>query len=504
MGAAASREVDEEKRQVTQRMSRLCIQDKVYVEGDDTPNDAPPPYQVRDRATTISLSQTKYWEEKLLSDPKSRLAISALSANPIPSILTNHAVTVVDTQTFNIKIPFEGDPITNQRSSGRCWLFASTNIFRVALMKKYSLKEFELSQAYLFYWDKIEKANWFLEHVIDTAEEDLDSRLIQELFGKPVQDGGQWDMVANLVNKYGLVPQSLYPDSYNAKNSSKLVSLMTTKLREQALVLRDLARSKSSRADVLLSEKKDKFLQEIHGILTIMLGPPPSPEKKFTWDFYDANGNFHRLSLSPLEFAMGLSSKDSLRACGGINVHELFSLVNDPRNPYERLLTVDRLGNISGGRSITYVNVDMDTIKSASISMLKAGIPVFFGCDVGKFSDSGSGIMDLDLYDYTLGFNISLGMNKAQRLETGESVMTHAMVLTAVHVEAGKPVRWRVQNSWGENSGDKGYFIMTDKWMDEFVYQVVVDPRFVSQVVRDVLKQEAKVLPLWDPIGALA
>ena len=294
------------------------------------------------------------------------MAISALSANPIPSILTNHAVTVVDTQTFNIKIPFEGDPITNQRSSGRCWLFAATNIFRVALMKKYSLKEFELSQAYLFYWDKIEKANWFLEHVIDTAEEDLDSRLIQELFGKPVQDGGQWDMVANLVNKYGLVPQSLYPDSYNAKNSSKLVSLMTTKLREQALVLRDLARSKSSRADILLSEKKDKFLQEIHGILTIMLGPPPSPEKKFTWDFYDANGNFYRLSLSPLEFAMGLSSKDSLRACGGINVHELFSLVNDPRNPYERLLTVDRLGNISGGRSITYVNVDMDVSDNFS------------------------------------------------------------------------------------------------------------------------------------------
>jgi len=481
MGATASREapsLDEEKRQVTRRMSRLYIQDKVDVEGDD----APPPYQARDRATTISLSQTKYWEEKLLSDPKSRLAISALSANPIPSILTNHAATVVDTQTFNIKIPFEGGPVTNQRSSGRCWLFAATNVFRVALMKKYSLKEFELSQAYLFYWDKIEKANWFLEHVIDTAEEDLDSRLVQELFLKPVQDGGQWDMVANLVNKYGLVPQSLYPDSYNAKNSSKLASLMTTKLREQALVLRDLARSKIPRAEILLAEKKDKFLQEVHGILTIMLGPPPSPGKKFSWDFYDVNENFRHLSLTPLEFASGLSSKDSIRACGGINVHELFSLVNDPRNPYGRLLTVDRLGNVSGGRPITYVNVDMDTIKSASISMLKAGIPVFFGNDVGKFSDSGSGIMDLDLYDYTLGFNISLGMNKAQRLETRESIMTHAMVLTAVHIEAGKPVRWRVQNSWGENSGDKGYFIMTDRWMDEFIYQVVVDPKFVARL----------------------
>lgn len=267
---------------------------------------------------------------------------------------------MADTQTFNIKIPFEGAPITNQRSSGRCWLFASTNVFRVALMKQYNLKEFELSQAYLFYWDKIEKANWFLENIIDTADQDLDSRLVQTLLASPVGDGGQWDMVANLVQKYGLVPQVLYPDSYNAKYSSKMDSLLTTKLREHALVLREFARGGGAKTEALLAEKKDKFMQEIHSILTIMLGPPPSPDKKFNWDFYDANGKFHKLSMTPKEFAASLSNKEAIRACGGTDVHQLFSLVNDPRNEYGRLLTVERLGNVVGGRPVTYVNVDMN------------------------------------------------------------------------------------------------------------------------------------------------
>lgn len=239
-------------------------------------------------------------------------------------------------------------------------------------MRQYNLKEFELSQAYLFYWDKLEKANWFLENIIDTADQDLDSRLVQTLLASPVGDGGQWDMVANLVQKYGLVPHVLYPDSYNTQNSSKMVSLLTTKLREYALVLRQLAQQKGSdKAEALLAEKKGKFMQEIHYILTIMSGPPPSPDEKFTWDYYDANGKFHKLSLTPKEFASSLSSKEATRACGGTDVHELFSLVNDPRNEYGRLLTVDRLGNVVGGRPITYVNVDMD------VRVLSPTIPVY-------------------------------------------------------------------------------------------------------------------------------
>ncbi|OJJ45568.1 hypothetical protein ASPZODRAFT_143460 [Penicilliopsis zonata CBS 506.65] len=474
---------------------------------------APPPYEIKERVVTLPLSATKQWESSLLSEPKNRLAISALSANPISSILTNQAAATADTQTFNIKIPFEGGPITNQRSSGRCWLFASTNVFRVAIMKRYNLKDFELSQAYLFYWDKIEKANWFLEQIIDTATtHELDDRLVQTLFSDPISDGGQWDMVSNLVEKYGLVPQVLYPDGYNAKNSSKMDWLITAKLREQALELRKLATTAATaaeetsarRAQLMLSLAKERFMQEIHSIVTIMLGPVPDPQGKFQWDFYDANGKFHQLQLTPKQFAASLSSKQGVQTCGGVNLSAMFSLVNDPRNEYGRLLTVDRLGNMVGGRGITYVNVDMSTIKSAAINMLKAGYPVFFGCDVGKFSDSATGIMDLDLFDLTLGFNISLGMDKAQRLQTGESSMTHAMVLTAVQVENGEPVRWRVQNSWGETAGDKGWFVMSDKWADQFLYQIVVDPRFVAKEVSDILKQDALVLPRWDPMGVLA
>jgi len=245
-------------------------------------------------------------------------------------------------------------------------------------------------------------------------------------------------------------------------------------------------------------------MRDIHLILTLTLGPPPSPTTEFTWSYLDKNGAAHEMKATPLAFAKELETPRSIKITNSA-VHEMFSIVNDPRNEYNTLLTVDRLGNIVGGRGITYVNVDMETLKGACIGMLKAGLPIFFGSDVGQYSNSNSGIMDTGLIDYELGFNVRLGMSKAQRLMTGESAMTHAMVLTAVHLdEQGRSVRWRVQNSWGEAVGTDGWFVMSDKWMDEFVYQAVVEPRFVSKEVRDVLKMKAKVLPLWDPMGALA
>lgn len=295
-------------------------------------------------------------------------------------------------------------------------------------------------------------------------------------------------------------------------NSMRLSSLITSKLREDAIRLRTLAskRSASSSSSLFdikasLSGTKQKMLRDIHRILTIMLGPPPSPTKEFTWEYYSADKKFHSLTTTPKSFASELRNPSSVHAVGGTDVHNLFSLVNDPRNEYMRLLTVDRLGNVYGGRHVTYVNVDMSTMKSACIAMLKKGYPVFFGCDVGKYSDSQKGIMDTALFDYELAFNIRLGMSKAERLRTGESLMTHAMVLTAVHLDNnGETVRWRVENSWSENVGDKGYFVMSNDWMDEFVYQAVVDPKVVSEEVLKVLKQEAKVLELWDPMGSLA
>lgn len=421
-------------------------------------------------------------------------------------VLASRSAKIADQHIFNIQIPFEGAPITNQRSSGRCWLFASTNVFRVALMKKYNLESFELSQAYLFFWDKLEKANYFLENIVDLADEDLESRLVQRVLADPVSDGGQWDMVYNLVEKYGLVPQVLYPDSWNAMNSRGINYIVIAKLREYAITLRKLANSSSTSA-ATLSATKERMIREIHLILTLTLGPPPSASEKFNWTFTDKNGKVRTVSLTPTDFAKDIASPE-FRISSSV-IAGMVSLVHDPRHEPLSLLSVDRLGNIVGGRGVTYINVAMGTLKDAVISMLKAGLPVFFGSDVGKFSDRTAGIMDLDIIDYALGFNVDIlrgGLSKAERLRVGESAMTHAMVLTAVHVDekTGKPIRWRVQNSWGEAVGEKGWFVMTDAWMDEFTYQAVVDPRFLTREVRDVLKKEPVVLPLWDPMGSLA
>ena len=292
-------------------------------------------------------------------------------------------------------------------------------------------------------------------------------------------------------------------------------SLLTTKLREQALHLRSLSRT--TRTSTTLSAAKSSMLREIHSMLTLMLGPPPSPACEFAWEHYDRNDKYHKVTTTPLQFAQTLSEPATVRACGGTDVHRLFSLTNDPRNSYNQLLTVQRLGNVYGARPVKYVNVSTSVLKEACVAMLKRGFPVFFGCDVGKYSDGQKGIMDMALFDYELGFNVRLGMGKAERLKTRESAMTHAMVLTAVQVEPEtegscggscgngvRSVRWRVENSWSESAGAKGYFVMTDAWMDEFVYQAVVDPSVVSKEVRDVLKTEPLQLPLWDPMGALA
>ncbi|KAL2757734.1 hypothetical protein ACRALDRAFT_2040107 [Sodiomyces alcalophilus JCM 7366] len=449
------------------------------------------------------------WQDDFLQDPRNRLALKALTANNPRSLLTSAATTRADHHIFNIRIPVEGGPVTHQRSSGRCWLFAATNVFRVSLMNRYNLASFEFSQSYLFFWDKLEKANWFLEQIIDTAHgHDLDSRLVQHLLAQPVSDGGQWDMVANLVRKYGVVPKALYPDTWSASNSAILNSVLKSKLREHAVVLRRLVRQENesgtekksaaatSRA---VSDAKARMLRDILGVLTVTLGSPPDPRAAYIWMYEDMNGKACEVRTTPHALAMGTYGVRRIVSMG-------ISLVHDPRHPPLTLLTVERLGNIVGRRSATYVNVNMATLKGACVASLREGQPVFFGSDIGKFSSSASGVMDLDLFDYELGFGVGLrGLDKADRLRAGDSQMTHAMILTGVHVDAsGRTVRWRVQNSWGDQVGQKGWFVMSDAWMDEYVYQAVVDPVYLAKEVRDVLKKTPVVLPPWDPMGSLA
>nr|POE62801.1 bleomycin hydrolase [Quercus suber] len=428
----------------------------------------------------VSGAGVEQYVRELLKEPKNRLGLSALSTNNPNTILETPSTILKDTQNFNLAIPYEGTPVTNQRASGRCWIFAATNVFRVAIQQKYDIKSFELSQAYLFFWDKVEKANYYLESILGTVDEDVDSRLVSALMASPVGDGGQWDMIVNLVSKYGIVPQTLYPDSWNAQNSATMDRILTTKLREDGILLRSLKMSSSSSSDKI-AVAKATMMQEVIRILTLCLGPPPAADEKFTWEFYDSAHKLKSVSLTPLQFAETT------------HVKKFVSLVNDPRNAFNRLLTVNHLGNVWHARPVTYVNVDKAVLKAACVSMLQKGLPIFFGSDVGKYSDSQKGIMDTALVDYELGFDIRLGMSKAERLLTGESAMTHAMVLTAVHLDLfGVPVRWRVQNSWSESAGTDGYFVMSDAWMDEFVYQAVVDPALLPKSVRDVLTQEPK------------
>jgi len=373
-------------------------------------------------------------------------------------------------------------------------------------MKKLNLKDFQLSQSYLFVYDKLEKSNYYLEMAIQNADLPIDDRRVNHANGDLISDGGQWDMACNILKTYGVVPREIFPESFSSSSSSPLDKLLKTKLREHSLILRRLhsslrADTSLRKEDILgvLRSKKEELMGEVWTILSTTLGAPPHPNKKFVWDYLDANEKAQTWEGTPLEFYDAFTSKQ-------YPALESFSLIHDPRNPTSRLYTVDGLGNIWGGRPVLYVNTEIDRLKDAVVKSIKAGHPVFFGSDVGQSSMRTTGIMDTDLYEYENAFNIKLGLTKAERLQTAESAMTHAMVISAVHLDKrGKPVRYKVENSWGPDVGNKGYFVMTDKWFEEFVYQVVVPKQLADKDHVEVFeKGEKVVLPPWDPMGALA
>lgn len=445
------------------------------------------------------------WNDEILADPTKKLALNCMTGNNIDKIIAKTSkINSNNIDLFNYNVKFEGGPITNQKSSGRCWLFASTNVFKEFIKNQYNIENFEFSQNYLFFYDKLEKSNWFLNRILESWDDNIDSRYIQFLLQLPENDGGQWDMIVNLVTNYGLVPKSVFPDSASSISSNRLNYFVNNKLREFAIILRNLKREESAKFEKYgnttsfkseITNVKKSMMKEIHTILSLTLGLPPLPNDQIAWEYKDKFGNFHRVDTTPLDFYNKILDFDA-------TVH--FSLINDPRNT-QGLYTVDKLGNIESGKPIEYVNTSIDNLKQSAINMIKSNVPVFFGSDVGKYSDTQRGLLDVESWDYDLGFGIDMKLTKKQRLLAGSSQMTHAMVLTGVHLVEGKPVRWKVENSWGEYGDHKGYFVMSDRWFDEYVFQIVTNSKFTKRELTDIwLSKDYKVLPYYDPMGALA
>ncbi|CAH1132312.1 unnamed protein product [Ceutorhynchus assimilis] len=401
---------------------------------------------------------------------------------------------------FNTKIDAEGKPLTNQKRSGRCWLFAALNVIRLPIIKHFNLEDFELSQGYLFFWDKIERCNFFLNNIVETARrnEPVDGRLTSFLLYDPTCDGGQWDMIVNLINKYGLMPKKNFPESFSCEMSDRMNQILKSKLREFARAIRELIQKGGSDGDVqsLIEEQ----MTHVYRIVGICLG---IPSESFTWNYYDKNKAFHSVGpITPKEFY-------DVHIKPLYNIDDKVCLVTDPRatNEYGKVYTVDCLGNVVGGRRCIYNNQPVELLLDVTAKSIKDGEAVWFGCEVGKRNYAKAGILDLKVHNFPLllGVDIQTSMSKGDRLLYGESAMTHAMVFTAVHVDEKDQVdRLRVENSWGEERGDKGYLLMTAEWFKEFTFEVVVDKKHISKEVLEVFNQEPIVLPAWDPMGTLA
>lgn len=417
---------------------------------------------------------------------------NAVTHNGIHASLETRKSAVENTPVFSLDLT--KDKVTNQKASGRCWMFAALNTFRHKMISSFQLEDFELSQAHTFFWDKYEKSNWFLEQVIATADQELTSRKVAFLLQTPQQDGGQWDMVVSLFEKYGVVPKSVYPESISSSNSRELNTYLNKLLRQDAQILRDLIHSGADSEAV--ASKKQALLQEIFNFLAMSLGLPP---REFDFSYRDKDNQFHSES--------GLTPQSFYKKYVDLQLDDYVSIINAPTTdkPYGKSYTVDMLGNVVGSRPVRYLNVPMDRLKELAIAQMKAGETVWFGSDVGQVSNRKAGILATDVYDFEAGMDIHLTQDKAGRLDYAESLMTHAMVLTGVDLdEAGQSRKWKVENSWGDKVGTDGYFVASDDWMDEYTYQIVVRKEFLTADELAAYEAEPIVLAPWDPMGALA
>ncbi len=425
------------------------------------------------------------------AEPRYRLARNAVAQTTVDDVALNRSVITSTDHTFSHLL--DDWTVTNQKKSGRCWMFAGLNLLRVGAMKKMKLKEFELSQNYTLFWDKFERANYFLEAIIETADKEVDDRTVAFLLDRPLDDGGQWNMFVNIVRKHGLVPKAFMPETESSSNTRRMNSMLLTTLREGAKTLRDL-RSGGAPMEAARAAKHE-ILGVVHRMLCIHLGTPP---ESFDWQWNDKDKAFHRDGeLTPKQFAEKYIE---------LPIDEFVCLVNDPRHtsPYGRAFTVQHLGNVVGGDIVKYLNVEIDVMKDVARRTLMDGEPVWFGCDVGKMMRRDMGIWDANLFEFDNLYDTVFAFDKEARLNYHQTLMTHAMLFTGVDVVNGTSRRWRVENSWGDDDGRKGFFVMNDSWFDEHMFEIAARKSALPAELQKAVDLEPIILPPWDPMGSLA
>ena len=424
------------------------------------------------------LTEIRKGYEGTASDKAIRNALNAAAINVLAANSEN--IAMIDTH-FSDEVKTKGR--TNQKSSGRCWLFTGLNVLRSRMIDKYDLGAFTFSQNYVFFYDQLEKANLFLQGVIDTKSLSFDDRKVDWLFRNPIGDGGQFTGVSNLIMKYGVVPSDVMPETYCANNTSQMRTQIATKLREDGLKLRDAA-AKDCPA------MKTEMLKEIYRMLVLCLGEPPV---EFEWTCYDSKGNFvSTKTYTPQSFYNEYVGADL--------ENNYIMVMNDPTREYGKVYEIDYDRHVYDGQNWLYINLPIERIKEMAIASIKDNTAMYFSCDVAKFMDRQKGTLDLNNFDYGSLFGTTFPMDKRQRVQTHASGSSHAMTLIAVDLKDGKPVKWMVENSWGADSGYKGNLIMTDEWFDNYMFRLVVEKKYVPSDVMNMLNQKPTLLPAWDPM----
>lgn len=426
------------------------------------------------------------FQKKMAHTPGSAALQRAVMNNGIKATSQDPTAASRLNRTFSVEL--DTGKVSNQKKSGRCWLFSTLNTLRHDFAKTYKVKDFELSENYLSFWDRFEKANAFYEHIIETADLPADHRLVSWLLAAPDTDGGQFHNAAALVEKYGLVPKDVMPETFNSDNTNDFSEVLNLKLRKDAIVLRKLANSSAS--DQGVADQKRQFLAEVYRICSYAFGTPP---ESFDFVYRDDDKKYHRdPALTPQAFAKKYFKR---------NLADYVVVTNAPNKPYNQIFTLPMENNVIGGPDVAFFNVDLATMKAATLKQLQAGETIWFGNDVLQQMNRQAGLLDSKLYRQAELFGIDLSLSKADRLTYGEGAVSHAMTLTGVDLVDGEPTKWKVENSWGEKNGEQGYFVMSDEWYDDFVYECVIDRKYLEPAQIQALSTQPTVITPWDSLA---